>query len=409
MIKRYLMLSLLAVCALLTATAKKPLDHDAFDSWRSVRVSALSNNGQWAAYMVNPQEGDGVLTLRNTSNGKEINIPRGYQPSFSANSLWAAALVKPMFADTRQAKIKKKKGFDLPQDSLAIVNLKTGKVQMVPNVINYRIGKEGGEWLVYTSCDTALIKPKALKDSKAGRPLVALHLPSGNRKIVNWTKQWSLSRNGMNVGMEIRPQKSDTLACSGMAVLTLGDTTLTLLDREKKFYGAPVFSYNSDQMAYTASNDSNDTGTRRASLYRVDMRKPGVPEATQYYVDRVPNPEFHLMRPPTGDDPQKNDSILKVWADAQRQAQGDSLFVNQYSIPVFSRDGKRLIIGVAPVIAPNDTSIVDFEQAALDIWRWDAPYTPPQEARLRDDMRKHTFPVVIDLESGKQQLLTYDP
>lgn len=406
--KRFLLLTM-ALSAILTGAAKKPLDHDSFDSWRSVRVSALSNNGQWAAYMVNPQEGDGMLTMRNTASGKQINIPRGYKPAFSCNSMWGVALVKPLFADTRKAKIAKKKGFDMPQDSLAIVNLRTGKVQMVPRVINYSIGREGGEWLVYSSCDTTLIKPKALKDSKAGRPLVALHLPSGSKKIVNWVKQWSLSRDGMNVATVLKPHKSDTVSCPGVALLALADTSLTLLDRGKKFYSTPVFSHNSDQMAYTVSNDSNDSGTKRALLHYVDLRTPGVHASRPYDVARVPNPQINLMRPPTGDDPAKNDSILSAWASAQRKARGDSLFVNQYSKPVFSRDGKRLIIGVAPEVAPNDTSIVDFEQAALDIWRWDAPYTPPQEARMREDMRKHTFPVVIELSTGRQQLLTADP
>ena len=54
-------------------------------------------------------------------------------------------------------------------------------------------------------------------------------------------------------------------------------------------------------------------------------------------------------------------------------AAGDTLVPNQYTKPVFSRNGQRLISGVAPIIAPDDTTIVDFENPALDIWRWDAP------------------------------------
>lgn len=85
---------------------------------------------------------------------------------------------------------------------------------------------------------------------------------------------------------------------------------------------------------------------------------------------------------------------------------GDSIFVNQYSTPEFSHNGERLIMGVARYIAPDDTTIVDFEQPALDIWRWDAPLTPPQELANVKQIRETTLPVVLDLKSGKEVLVT---
>lgn len=404
--KKQFLLFGLALFVAVGVMAKKPLDHDAFDSWQSVRVASMSNNGQWAAYMVNPQEGDGMLSFRNTANGKTVNIPRGYRPVFSADGNWAVALIKAPFQVTRKAKIAKKKGYDLPQDTLAIVNLRNGKVEKKPNVTNFSLSPDGSNWVVYTSVDTTYITPKALKDKNAGKPLIALNLSSGKQKVVKWVKNFVLSRDGMNVGVVIQPMKKDSVVKAAAALLQLSDTTFTLLDRGRKFYGTPVFSYYSDQMAFIASNDSNDTGTRHAQLYRVDLTRAGIPEAKEYKVGFVKDSQIRLMRPPTDPDPVKNDSIMRRWADAQKAAQGDSLFVNQYSIPRFSRDGKRLIIGVAPTVLPNDTSIVDFEQAALDIWRWDAPYIPPQESVMRSGLQKHTMPVVIDLSDGRQQLLT---
>lgn len=106
----------LALTTALTVGAKKQLDHDSFDSWNGVRIYPLSNNGAWSAYTVNPQEGDGRLILRNVNKGTDIVIKRGYNPHFTADSKWAVALVKPLFADTRKAKIDKKKDFDLPQE-----------------------------------------------------------------------------------------------------------------------------------------------------------------------------------------------------------------------------------------------------------------------------------------------------
>ncbi|MDE6718006.1 MAG: hypothetical protein K2J70_07430, partial [Muribaculaceae bacterium] len=121
----------IAIAGLLTVTLcapaaeKKILDHDCFDAWKSVANHAFSNNGTWGAYSVNPQEGDGTLTFYSVKGGRSVGIPRGYNPSFTADGKWGMALIKPLFTATRDARRKGKKDNELPKDSLAIVNLET--------------------------------------------------------------------------------------------------------------------------------------------------------------------------------------------------------------------------------------------------------------------------------------------
>ena len=141
--------SMLLAGASAIADAKRPLNHNDFDSWQKAQGYALSDDGRWAAYAVVPQEGDGVLTLRDNRSRRVIEVARGYKPRFTADGRYAVALIKPLFSETRQAKIKKKKDFDLPQDSLAIVTLETGHIEKIPSVIDFKIGKEGGAWLAY--------------------------------------------------------------------------------------------------------------------------------------------------------------------------------------------------------------------------------------------------------------------
>ena len=156
--------------------AKKPLDHNSFDSWKEAVNHSFSRNGRWCAFSVNPQEGDGLLTFYDTRSGKRIDIERGYRPAFTADGKWGVALIKPWFENTRQARIDKKKDFDLPQDSLALIDLASGKIQKIADVLSYRLGKEGGDWIAYLSCDTTYISPADLKDKKAGKPLVVRRL-----------------------------------------------------------------------------------------------------------------------------------------------------------------------------------------------------------------------------------------
>lgn len=396
----------LALATTVAAGAKKPLDHDSFDSWNNVRVYPLSDNGAWAVYSINPQEGDGRLMFRNVSKGMDIVINRGYQPKISADTKWAAALVKPFFADTRKAKIDKKKDFDLPQDSLAIINLATGKVEMIPHVSSYKMGKEGGEWIAWLSCDTTYISPKALKDKKSGQPLLVRNLNTGTQKIIPWVKEYTFSRLGERLGAYTKPHSSDSTAVDRMILLSLPDTTELTMLKEQKFYGMPVFSRQGDRMAFTASTDSAETGTRKCKLYVSELTDK-LPVANETYVLNTVNAGKmpHIM-PPRITDESKRDSVMAVMREKMARMAGDSLFVNQYTKPEFSYNGKRLIAGVARYVAPDDTTIVDFEQPQLDIWRWDAPFTPPIEKSNLKEFQSETYPVVIDLESGHEELMT---
>lgn len=389
------------------ATAKKVLDHSSFDAWKSVKNSPLSNDGRWAAYSVVPQEGDGVLTFRDTKSGKEINIPRGYNPRFTANSKWAIALIKSFFADTRQAKIDKKKGLEMPQDSLAIINLRTGKVEKFAEVTGYKIGKKGGEWVAYSCVDTTYIKPKAKKDKKAGKPLIVRDMQSGNFKVIKNVNDYELSEDGMKLAVTLKKADTDSLSTDGVGMMMLPDTSFILIDRDKKFYGAPVFSKAGDKLAYTASMDSTETGTLHAELYLADIRNKVITPKL------IPTQRSEMapvnLAPAHSSDPALQEELEKERREAIKASAGDSLFVNQYSKPIFSKNGRRLIVGIAPFVCPDDTTIVDFERADLDIWRWDAPVTPPQELKAVDKLREKTFPLVIDLETGRDQLLTSNP
>ena len=354
--------------------AKKTLGHGDFDSWEKLTNGPISNNGKWASFIVSPQEGDPTLTFYNTASGQRIVVPRGNTPSFTADSKYAVALIKPFFKDTRAAKIAKKKNFELPQDSLAIINLSTGKIEKIPGVISYKIGKKGGDWVAWLSCDTAYIKPKALKDKNAGKPMILKSLSSGATKKINWVGDYVFSEDGSKLAVNLKKMKKDTLATSGAGIILLPDTSFHLLDRDKEFYGEPVFDKEGTRLAFIASDDSVKTGTKKSQLFLTDL--------SSSRLEAINKP---------------------VTVEAAKKGQ---LILNQYSKPEFSYNGNRLVVGIAPYIAPDDTTLVSFETAGLDIWRWDAPYTPPQANKNIERLRKSNVPVVMSLTTGSQVLMT---
>lgn len=51
------------------------------------------------------------------------------------------AQIKPLFSQTREAKIKKKKAADMPKDSVAIIDLYDGSIKKIANVSGYSMGR----------------------------------------------------------------------------------------------------------------------------------------------------------------------------------------------------------------------------------------------------------------------------
>lgn len=403
-----LVIPALSICLAFSAESKKVLDHSCFDDWKKVSNHSLSNDGKWAAFSVNPQEGDGVLTIRNTSNGKEINIQRGAGIVFSADSRWAVANIKPLHKDTRQAKIDKKKNYEMPQDSLAIVDLKNVSVTKIPRVKGFKIGKKGGEWVAYNSCDTAVTKEMKLKDKKAGLPLVVRNMASGETKVYPYIGNYSFSEDGSKLVAVTKPAAKDTVYSSGIRVIYLPKSKDYLIDEGKKHYGNPVFSTDGGMLAYTATNDSNDTGTRRMQLFLASISDiPSSPK--QIDLDIMTGRKGPNLQPPHASDPELQEKLQKEWKERMAANAPSELYINQYSKPEFSHNGKRIVIGVAPEVAPDDTTLVSFERPELDIWRWDAPFTPPQEKKNIDELKELSFPVVIDIETGSYRLLDSNP
>lgn len=405
------LITLLSLNLCICVFAKKPLDHDAFDSWQKLRNYDISFNGEWAAFSVEPQEGDAVLYLHNLKKGTSIAVPRGYQPSFSADSKWAVTLIKPIYADIRKAKIDKKKDLDAPQDSLAIINLTTGKIEKIANVKSYKAGAEGGSWLAYQSVDTIYAKKSVLNDKNAGKPLVIRSYDGKFNKVINFVDTYKFSKPGNRLAVITAKPEKDSIATNGVGVILLPDSSFYLIDRDKKFYASPAFDEKGTQLAYIAGEDSVKSGTKKLQVYLSDLSSP-MATPREFNIHFGSSKGKHLRRPNPADDvyyPELGGTLLQEWQRRTEASRNDTLFINQYSEPEFSYDGKRLIVGVAPYIAPDDTTIVDFERADIDIWRWNAPLTPPQELKNITKLRKKQYPVVVDIATGSYILTCNSP
>ena len=110
---------------------KKPLDHSVYDGWQSVSAVQLTPDGRLVSYLVSPQEGDATLYFKNLESGASLAVPRGGSLKMSKDATYGFFTVKAPFQETRQAKIDKKKPDEQPKDSLARIDLRTLKWEMI--------------------------------------------------------------------------------------------------------------------------------------------------------------------------------------------------------------------------------------------------------------------------------------
>ena len=107
------LLILVAASALFAGTPdKNPLDIQAIDEWKSIRSTALTHDGQWMAYYLNPNDGDSQVILRAVNDTTEYTFKTGKTRSgrlaFSEDSQWLAFMRYPTKAEAEKAKKSKK-------------------------------------------------------------------------------------------------------------------------------------------------------------------------------------------------------------------------------------------------------------------------------------------------------------
>ncbi|MEM6644554.1 MAG: hypothetical protein AAF616_16365, partial [Bacteroidota bacterium] len=108
--------------------AKKFLDHGAYDQWRSISKSAISNDGKLVNYSTKTNGyGNSQIALHKLKGPEEGRVEFSYKraanPSFSNDSKYLIFEIAPDFHSLRDLKRKKIKEKDLPKDSLGIYEI----------------------------------------------------------------------------------------------------------------------------------------------------------------------------------------------------------------------------------------------------------------------------------------------
>ncbi|RFS25057.1 S9 family peptidase [Chitinophaga silvatica] len=370
--------------------AKKPLDHSVYDNWQSIGTKVISANGQFVAYAVLPQEGDANLIIHDLKSGQSVTIPRGTNPVMSKDSRFLICTIKPLFKDTRDARIKKKKPAEMPKDSLAIIAMgQSAEPIKIPAVKSFKIPESTlttvslVAWLQEMPADSSKKDNKIAKNTKKDNDredddkaagsgsengmLIVRQLVSGKQDTIKNASEYVFNKDGQYLLVETTINKKDSLSTSSLIRWNIAKSKADTLSKGQTDYKQLAISTKGELAAFLATSDSSKAQQQFYKLYYFDS---------------------------------KSDSA-KIVADKNSNGIPANWTISPNATLTFSNDGKRLFFGTAPILPVKDTNIVDFEVAKVDIWNYKDDYLQPMQLKNADKELKKSFAAVYHPGSNR--------
>ncbi len=445
--KNIFFLSLICFATTSIGQNKKPLTHDVYDGWKSVGERMLSNDGKYAVYAINPQEGDGELTIHNLSTQTKKIIVRGYSAVITQDSRYVVFKIKPIFQETRQAKIKKKKPDEMAKDTLAIIELGKDSVIKLPRVKTFKVPEKASGWLAYhiekPLPDTTKKKPAAIDSNKTKIDMLVKLADSVIKKSIESVKG-KIDKEDVIVAAQkaakeiLKNAKDDfdTPLSGGEGggfkdaegddapggTTTEGTDLLVrkLADGKEKTFKL-VSEYYFDKKATkllieTTKNSKDSNSKAMVLLYNLQTEKVDTiakvfNDAKNYAFDEEGKQiAFVAERDSSSKALQKfyklwyynaTQDSAKLLADKNTEGMKLGNTISENGNISFSKDAKKLFFGVTNIKAPKDTNLVDFELARLDVWHYNDDYLQPQQLKQVDNELKRSYLTVINLDENK--------
>ncbi len=376
----------LLVPLFLVAQNKKPLDHSVYDQWESFGEKLVSNDGRYVVYAINPQEGDGRLIIQETSGKKVAEIARGYNAVITDDNKYVVYKIKPWFKETREARIRKKKADEMPKDSLGLLKLGENTSKLYPRVKTFKIPENASGWMAFSyekpterdkKDSSSLAKDghagtnlrdadePATTDKKKdeGSDLVLKNLETGEEKTIGNVTEYFFSKKGKAILYETAAPRKDSNSKPSVYLMDLPGQNAKVISMG--FNDAKGYTLDDEgkQVAFVAERDS--AGKALQKFYKLWYYKAGSDSA------------IHLADRMTA-------GVKKGWS------------ISENGTLSFSKSGKRLMFGTAPIMAPKDTTIADIDKVDLDIWNYKDDYLQPQQLKNREVEEKRSFTAMWD-------------
>lgn len=365
--------------------AKPPVPYSAYDSWKSIRGTTLSRDGTWLVYALVAEEGDGELVARNLRTGAEYRQPRGIDPAITPDGKYVVFTIVPSHADVEKAKKAKAKPEEQPKNGLGILSLADGHTTMVDRIASFKLPEESSTWVAMLKAPlkksstgrgdssrspasagqaaSAAAEPPseetAAKDKKKKEPgtdLIVRNLATGAETTIAEVSDYAWNRDGSELAYAVssaKPQEND-----GAFLKDTSTGQVHPLLKGAGHYRDLAFDKAGRQLAFL-SDEPDTTDTAAYALY--------------YW--------------------KTGDTVASEIVDGATAGVPSGMVVSEHAAPLFSKDGARLFLGVAPPERVVDKNAPAATQ--VDLWSYtDKELQPMQKVRAEEEKNRSYAGVV---------------
>lgn len=293
-----------------TASAKRPLSMEDLLSWKGIRNATLSNDGQWMAYVLAPNEGDAEFVVRATRPGAtETRLAIGEPPAgaggaggiaISGNNRWVAYTVHPKAEDARKARRDRR----TLATKVGVIELATGTRREFDRVRSFRFAGDRSHIIALQ-----LMAPDAPSGSApaagagaaatpSGSVLMLVDLAGGTPVTMVGVGEYAFDAAGQFLAFTL--DQRDQLG-NGVQLRELATGVVRALDAEKAQYRRLTWADTGDALAVlrsVADSATRDTLTtvlgwahlssRTPTAVTVNERSEGVRGGLVVSADRAP-------------------------------------------------------------------------------------------------------------------------
>lgn len=369
-----------------THAQKKPLDHEQFDEWNSIRRDQISPNGEYVIYHLAPGKGDHTLKIK-TKNGQELlSYQRAEDGDVSWDSKYVAFMIKPAQDSINELRRKKVKKDEMPNDSLGIYNLETKNIEKIADVRSFKMPEEWTGWIFYYLDEPVKVDEKAEKDTtenkekkkpskkvndKNGFHLIVKQLGTSFQDTLEYVTDYEIAKKG--AALIFHTTGRDSTVLPGVYSYDFAAKESNPLTRAEGKYKALSLDMSGRQAAFLSDLDTTDA---RIRPYQLRYTKT-LGDSAQVVIDS------------------SHDVVNEGW------------MIPEFAKLRFSENGQRLYFHLAPEPVLQDTTLLPEEIIDIEIWSYkDQRLHTQQNIEAEGDKKKGYLSVLNTQNMEAVQLAT---
>ena len=379
-----LLLTLFFSYCLLVAFGQNPdklkMDYTTYDVWNQMIDWQISNDGHNVVYEYGPESKNSTIKIYNTIQRSTTTFERASDANISFNKNFLVFTISPDVDTLREMRRRKVEDSKLPKDTLAIYNMWTREIEMIPDVESKIISEKWGDWLAYKS--KAYDQPAVEKDSlstdtttatvppKVQNYLFVRQLSTDFLDSIPEPQQFYFAKKGPSLVVESKGVEEEFK--QGIYIYDCLNKKLDSIFKRKGTYKKLSIDDAGTQVSFVVDIDTNYNQVKPFNLF---YWKKGMRE-----VSRLAH--------------QKSKFMPKGW------------LVNEHRNLQFSDDGSKLYFGISPEPILQDTLLLPEEIVQVEVWSHNDKKLYPHQKIDLDSDKKRSYLTVYHTKENKIKVIS---